>query len=73
MTVKKGDSDVVTLYFNDDSTCVLKFENREGFTYGLKAALKKMKESSQKPETMAIYFIEIVYMYIIFSTRKFLF
>ena len=44
MTIKKGDSNVVTLYFNDDSTCILKFLNREEFTHGLKLALKKMKE-----------------------------
>ena len=32
MTIKKGDSSVVTLYFTDDKTIVLKFRDREGFT-----------------------------------------
>ena len=45
MTIKKGDSNVVTLYFTDDKTIVLKFRDREGFTKGLKLSLKRMKES----------------------------
>ncbi len=45
MTIKKGDSSVVTLYFTDDKTIVLKFRDREGFTKGLKLSLKRMKES----------------------------